>query len=212
MKTLNLSIFIICLITYSCGDPCDDVNCGPNGTCVDGDCICETGYSGVNCETNICDNINCNNGDCDLITGECDCFEGYEGTLCDTEIRAKYIGNFSGDIGSCFGDLIPLDQIPAELRMVTASVTADPSNILNVQIIPALGLAGTNNITANPEAGIFIIPTNSTTIELDQIPIPVTITVTGQGVFIDETSLNISLTIIIPLLQTIECTIELKKD
>ncbi|MCF8258204.1 MAG: hypothetical protein K9J06_11655 [Flavobacteriales bacterium] len=32
-------------------DACKDVNCGTNGTCVDGDCVCDTGYEGVSCQT-----------------------------------------------------------------------------------------------------------------------------------------------------------------
>lgn len=32
-------------------DPCKDVDCGENGTCVEGICVCDAGYSGANCET-----------------------------------------------------------------------------------------------------------------------------------------------------------------
>lgn len=32
-------------------DPCKDVNCGANGTCVDGSCFCDDGYEGASCET-----------------------------------------------------------------------------------------------------------------------------------------------------------------
>ncbi len=32
-------------------DPCKDVNCGANGTCLDGSCICDIGYEGASCET-----------------------------------------------------------------------------------------------------------------------------------------------------------------
>lgn len=212
MKYSIYYMLVLSLLVFSCGDPCDDIDCGPNGNCIDGSCLCDEGYSGVNCQINVCDGIDCNNGNCDTVTGMCDCLEGYEGTFCDTESRAKFIGSYSGDIGPCFESLIPLEQVPEEFRMVTALVTADPSSILNVQIVPALGLAGTSPITANPEAGLFIIPANSTTIELEELPFPVTVTVTGQGEFLDENSLNISLTIIIPLLQTINCTIEMKKN
>ena len=32
-------------------DACKDVDCGLNGTCVEGDCECDLGYSGVACAT-----------------------------------------------------------------------------------------------------------------------------------------------------------------
>lgn len=35
----------------NCGDACDDVNCGANGTCVEGDCQCDDGYIGTLCDT-----------------------------------------------------------------------------------------------------------------------------------------------------------------
>ena len=42
------------LLFTACGDdpvdPCAGVDCGPNGTCVDGTCDCEEGYYGDTCE------------------------------------------------------------------------------------------------------------------------------------------------------------------
>ncbi|MCB9192604.1 MAG: hypothetical protein H6602_13155 [Flavobacteriales bacterium] len=32
-------------------DACKDVDCGANGTCLEGDCVCETGYEGATCDT-----------------------------------------------------------------------------------------------------------------------------------------------------------------
>jgi hypothetical protein len=32
-------------------DACQDVDCGTNGTCVEGDCVCDAGYEGTNCDT-----------------------------------------------------------------------------------------------------------------------------------------------------------------
>lgn len=35
-----------------CTDPCRNVDCGPNGTCVEGGaCLCDTGYEGLDCLT-----------------------------------------------------------------------------------------------------------------------------------------------------------------
>lgn len=45
--------FLFLIISFalaSCDkDPCKDVDCG-NGTCDSGNCICDTGYEGLNCE------------------------------------------------------------------------------------------------------------------------------------------------------------------
>jgi hypothetical protein len=44
----------ICAMTLtSCKDKCKDVNCGINGNCDSetGDCVCNLGYEGTNCET-----------------------------------------------------------------------------------------------------------------------------------------------------------------
>lgn len=42
---------VLLAVTPSCNpDPCKDVNCGANGTCLDGTCICDTGYEGASCE------------------------------------------------------------------------------------------------------------------------------------------------------------------
>jgi hypothetical protein len=48
-----LSVVAIATISFnSCTtDACKDVDCGADGTCVDGDCVCDTGYEGVNCDT-----------------------------------------------------------------------------------------------------------------------------------------------------------------
>jgi len=58
MKKIT-KIFAIAAILFSgltmfnaCNDdPCKDVNCGTNGTCDNGTCLCNTGYEGSACET-----------------------------------------------------------------------------------------------------------------------------------------------------------------
>jgi len=42
-------------IFNACGstDKCESVNCGLNGVCNDGTCVCDAGYEGTNCETQI---------------------------------------------------------------------------------------------------------------------------------------------------------------
>jgi hypothetical protein len=48
-----LSVVAIATVSFnSCTtDACKDVDCGLYGECVDGDCVCDTGYEGVNCDT-----------------------------------------------------------------------------------------------------------------------------------------------------------------
>lgn len=55
MKNLKSALAIVGIGLASmtaCTDLCKDVNCN-NGTCVEGDCVCDTGYEGTNCETAI---------------------------------------------------------------------------------------------------------------------------------------------------------------
>ncbi len=42
---VGLTMFI-----FACSDPCEGINCENGGVCDDGTCLCETGYSGANCE------------------------------------------------------------------------------------------------------------------------------------------------------------------
>ena len=56
MKSRILQIlgvaFIATIGMVSCDtDACKDVDCGLNGTCLEGDCECDAGYSGVACAT-----------------------------------------------------------------------------------------------------------------------------------------------------------------
>ena len=51
MKRLTFFIFLTTLFLASCSDPCDDVNCGANGSCDDGICNCDEWFEGTNCET-----------------------------------------------------------------------------------------------------------------------------------------------------------------
>jgi hypothetical protein len=37
------------LFLVSCKDPCKDLNCN-NGSCLEGDCVCEPGYQGLACD------------------------------------------------------------------------------------------------------------------------------------------------------------------
>ncbi len=51
LKTLIVAIAALGMVTIqSCDtDPCKDVECGANGVCLDGACICDEGYDGTDC-------------------------------------------------------------------------------------------------------------------------------------------------------------------
>lgn len=54
MKILSFIALIAMLSLCSCqkeeADPCESVFCENDGTCIDGECICQLGYTGFNCE------------------------------------------------------------------------------------------------------------------------------------------------------------------
>lgn len=87
--SLSLASFTaMALFLGSCkeDDPCEEVTCLNDGTCDDGNCICEEFYYGATC------GVRCVNGD---YGDTCACNSGYEGTECDTEMRAKFLGTYS---------------------------------------------------------------------------------------------------------------------
>ena len=170
-----LSIFTVFM---SCSDPCDDVDCGANGTCDDGTCLCE---------------------------------DGYEGTSCETEIRAKYLGTYSGDISPCFEDLGGGLPIPIEIPDLVLEVTADPNDIHNVIIGLDNELVGQETFTVDPTDGSFILPANTTEVEIPDFPLPLVISVSGSGEFIDADNLTFNFSIIISVFGTIDCTITMSK-
>lgn len=52
MKNLKFGFLALALTTFfwtSCTDPCKDVECN-FGTCVEGECACNPGYEGTNCD------------------------------------------------------------------------------------------------------------------------------------------------------------------
>ena len=67
-------------------DPCADVRCGVHGTCTNGTCACENGWSGDQCQTapeDPCTNVRCGvHGTC--TNGTCACRDGWSGNRCQT--------------------------------------------------------------------------------------------------------------------------------
>lgn len=59
---------------------------GEGGDCLEGVCVCKTGYTGDDCSNKIpiCGDKFCmNGGTCDITTEECDCVDGWSGAQCD---------------------------------------------------------------------------------------------------------------------------------
>ncbi len=71
-------------VPYSVSTLCDGVVCGANSACnpADGSCVCLPGFSGVNCEIDACDSMDCGaNGSC--AAGACECTGGWTGDNCE---------------------------------------------------------------------------------------------------------------------------------
>jgi len=52
---LSIFFFLTCALMFSCSNPCDDLDCGENGTCDEesASCICDDWYEGTNCEISL---------------------------------------------------------------------------------------------------------------------------------------------------------------
>ena len=50
-------------------------DCNYQGRCIDQACVCDTNYTGVDCNINLCEGIDCVNGYCE--NGNCNCFPGW---------------------------------------------------------------------------------------------------------------------------------------
>jgi hypothetical protein len=88
--------FGLMITTNACRDPCKDVNCN-NGTCEEGTCKCEDGYTGANCDTawraGAIGNFNVR----DVVTGEEAGTYLYESNITTgTNIKDIRIANFGG--------------------------------------------------------------------------------------------------------------------
>ena len=99
-----LCSLLLTLLIASCKpDPCNDIWCLNNGTCVDGTCLCEGGFSGERCEIqDLCYEVDCQNGGT-CVEGTCDCPDAWEGARCETLAREKFLGTYN-ITQTCDGD------------------------------------------------------------------------------------------------------------
>jgi len=101
MKNNYLKLFTIALTVFavvgmqSCDpDPCSTISCSDNGTCFDGSCLCDAGWTGADCSieetADPCDGVSCNdNGIC--VNGDCLCDTGWTGEDCSTPVVATNV-------------------------------------------------------------------------------------------------------------------------
>ena len=95
------------------GSPCDNIDCGQHGLCVEADesplCICDDGFvsDGPNCVEDPCASAPCVHGTCHA-SGKnalCDCQPGYADALCDTCAPGYKLEGLECVVGSaCEGD------------------------------------------------------------------------------------------------------------
>ncbi len=57
-------------------------NCSMRGVCIDGECNCETGFTGESCEDRTCPDDCSGHGICDGGSGRCTCSAAYTGPSC----------------------------------------------------------------------------------------------------------------------------------
>jgi len=131
-------------------DPCANIACQNGGTCLDGLCDCPDGFMGEFCQTvDSCTDVVCQNGGI-CVSGICDCPDAYTGTNCQTEVRAAFIGNFSGSrpVG---GGGFP------ECLTFSASIEASEAGSMALLLV---GLCGTHNlnITLTDNINLTIAP------------------------------------------------------
>ncbi len=127
-------------------DPCKDVNCGTNGNCVTGTCVCTAGYEGANCEIKSADKFT---GSW-LATDVCSQTYNYTATITESSTEADkiLITNFGG-----FGSTV------VATATVSGSTFTVPTQVFGYVTLSGSGsisgdaLTITVNYTANDSNG-----------------------------------------------------------
>ncbi|XP_051892775.1 tenascin-like isoform X2 [Pristis pectinata] len=89
----------------NCTEPECPANCNDRGTCIDGKCVCEAGFTGEDCSIeDSCLNDCSDQGRC--INGVCQCFEGYTGKDCSQEVCRFDCGEH----GTCLKEVCVCDE------------------------------------------------------------------------------------------------------
>ena len=79
---LNIFLFLITLLYLSSCNECRDLICLNGGECQNGECVCPSGFTGLNCE---CEILECQNGGFFVEEScECECPVECKGNNCET--------------------------------------------------------------------------------------------------------------------------------
>ena len=136
------------------------------------------------------------------------CGEGFEGDDCDTEVRAKYLGTWSGPNMCTENEFIPID-----ISTVTLMITPSDTDILDITLQLILDADFTeidvpsettmligNAFETGPTDVDFIIPVN----------------ISSDGIFRSETELSLDFEVNLQIegigTQTISCSADLVKQ
>jgi len=101
ISVMTMVLFAACIKDTAC----NSAVCFNGGQCVDGRCICETGYSGEHCEIVDDGNDNCTGVTCFYggvcVNGDCECPPNYTGTNCQYEVDpCTGVSCVNGDLDS----------------------------------------------------------------------------------------------------------------
>ena len=118
-------------------DPCKDVICQNNGTCVSGTCNCADGYEGTNCETKTQDRYTGSYSAIDVCTSG---NYNYNATVSasSTDVTKVLMTNFGG-----FGSSVVVNAT------VSGSSFTIPSQVFGAVTISGSGTLSSDNLTIN---------------------------------------------------------------